>query len=71
MERILPFGGASAAPPGEPACGSPCGGPAAACAARLMLVPYFPWRFDLPEPGTFAVIAAVLLFCAWRLCRRS
>ncbi|GIU73240.1 MAG: hypothetical protein KatS3mg004_0327 [Bryobacteraceae bacterium] len=39
--------------------------------ACVLLVPYFPWRFDLPGPGTIAIIAAVLLFCAWRACRRS
>ncbi|MGC8883071.1 MAG: hypothetical protein ACP5UT_09560 [Bryobacteraceae bacterium] len=39
--------------------------------AWLLLVPYFPWRFDLPDPSTIAIIAAVLLFCAWRACRRS
>lgn len=39
--------------------------------AFFLILPYFPWRLDLPEPLTVAVIAAVLLFCGWRLCRRS
>jgi hypothetical protein len=76
VEVIHLFGGNGAPPlradrasPQQSSRSAPC--ETAAGAAFALLVPYFPWRFDMPDPGTFAVVAAVLLFCAWRLCRRS
>jgi len=34
-------------------------------------LPYFPYRFDTPEPMTLALFGAAFLMIAWRICRRN
>lgn len=45
--------------------------PAWANALAFAGLPYFPFRFDTPEPLTLALLGAAFLMIAWRFCRRS
>lgn len=45
--------------------------PAQANTALLAGLPYFPFRFDTPEPLMLALIGAAFLMIAWRFCRRN
>ncbi len=44
---------------------------AAAGALLLAGLPYFPFRFDVPEPWMLTLAGAAFLLLAWRICRRS